>query len=234
MANERSRGAFLYFVSFTSVLSSTLHLLYLYIIFRHYKKEKKEKQKGIEIKYTKGYEGQWIEIDRHRMFIEQSKPCLIDRHRMFIEQSKTCLIDNPWNSRQQARFDENTKRSRERKKRRRSRRRKVIETRKVWNEERTSVYIHIYTLVQRDKATLSSPLRWRRTFFPSVSAAKETREREEEREDRDGRRSEEVDISRGENLNKTRGRGGKSSLFHPLFRYRLPLPPTPSPKEMQV
>lgn len=95
---------------------------------------------------------------------------------------------------------------------------------------REQAYIYIYTRWYKGTkrcATLSSPLGWRRTFFPSVSAAKETREREEEREDRDGRRSEEVDISRGENLNKTRGRGGKSSLFHPLFRYRLPLPPTP-------
>ena len=88
-----------------------------------------------------------------------------------------------------------------------------------WGENK-----RIYTLVQRDKATLPTVFSAALTpHFLSVSAARETREREarEASKSRDGRSLEEVDISRGENLNKTRG--GEEFLFHPLFR--LPLPP---------
>lgn len=197
--------------------------LFIYIIFR------RDKKNDIKRDQNKIHEG--LPNRNHQRSI-----IVVRGHSRLDEQSKPCLIDNPWSSRQrqQARFDENTpkpaplfstsEREKEEKKRRRRRRRKVIETRKVWNEERTSVYTRWYKGTKQ-RCRLSSLLRWRRTFFPSVSAARETREREarEASKSRDGRSLEEVDISRGENLNKTRGEGRSSSfipcsdfLFRPL------------------
>lgn len=85
---------------------------------------------------------------------------------------------------------------------------------------------------QRDKATLL-------TVSPSLSLAISPNERKRDRNRGIGKGFEEVDISRGENLNKTRKAGGERvsfSLFSSsLFRYRdflsRPSSTTPSLKK---